>query len=218
MSSRSVPICLTLMARGAAASALAIGMAIAPAARAGSIPSAANSTIPPFVRLVGDNAAGVPDPRGSFSVTLRDASMNLLPGYTVWIDIRPCGELKGCRNLFGTCSANAAEAVTDINGVARLTVIGGRGSGAPVTTGCAEIFGQGVPLGHCSVAAFDQNGINGVDGIDVGLWAADLFSGVHFWRSDYDGDGDIDGIDLGLLADVLFGAGSTSGCDLGICP
>jgi hypothetical protein len=96
-------------------------------------------------------------------------------------------------------------------------VVGGRGSGVPAAASCAQIFGQGVPLGSRSASAFDQNGVNGVDSIDLGLWGADLYSGTYHARSNYDADGDLDSIDLGIFGDVLFGGGSIRSCPTGLC-
>jgi hypothetical protein len=182
------------------------------------IPSPANCTLPPRIWIVGADANGVPDPRGAFIVVLRDASMNPLPGYTVTIQLGGCGELKGCKNIFEVCSPAAAQAVTNAQGVATLVVVGGRSSGAQAQPDCAEIFGQGVPLGHRSASAFDLDGVPGVNPLDISRCFGDVNSGTYFARSDYDGDGDVDALDISTSAGIVNGGGSTHGCPTGICP
>ncbi len=54
-----------------------------------SVPSATNSTLPAGVKLVG-TPAGVADPSGQFTVTVRDLANNLIANSAVVIDVSGC--------------------------------------------------------------------------------------------------------------------------------
>jgi hypothetical protein len=182
------------------------------------IPSGPNCTLPARIWIVGVDASGVPDPRGAFTVVLRDASNNPMPGSTVAVFLGGCGELKECKDVFHVCSTAAANAVTNAQGVATLVVVGGLGAGAVAQPNCAEFTGNGAFIGRRSASVFDLDGVNGVNALDVSRCFADVTTGTYFVRSDYDGDGDVDALDVSTSAGVAFGGGSTSACPLGLCP
>src|SRR5262252_1224345 len=74
----------------------AAGLLAASAAMAG-VPSAANSTTPACISLVG-SLSGVPDGAGQFTVTVRDLANNPLNGASVVIDLSGCADLNICND------------------------------------------------------------------------------------------------------------------------
>jgi hypothetical protein len=187
---------------------------------AASPPDPANCEVPDHITLVARGPSGGADPLGIFGVVVKD--FNNVPelDYDVVIDFSSCPDLRICAdqsdpNVVVDCVAHTLSAPQDQNGRATFRVLGfATNTGAsPGSIGpCVEVFAGGVFLGSVRVAAFDQNGITGVDGQDLSLFLKDYFSGQSFARSDYDGSGTLDGNDLSLwLAAFFAGGSSTSG-------
>jgi hypothetical protein len=178
-------------------------------------------TFPPVIPVVGVSAGGVPDALGTFTVIVRDVTGNPVPpGATVTIDLSGCGEINLCPSC---CSVSCgppqvAFAITDLMGRATFDLVGARSTSGPVASpGCAAIWVDGTRVAIRSVAAYDLNGVGGVNSIDLSIAAADCFAGTNLPRSDYDGDGDVDALDLSLFVRVLFGGGSRFGCSTSYC-
>src|SRR5205823_3241547 len=83
-------------------------------------------------------------------------------------------------------------------------------------TKCGEIWflAFNVKLDNVQIVAFDQNGANGVDGIDLSLWAQDFYSiapnSSLRAASDYNSANNVDGIDLSLWAVEFYSANSAA--------
>jgi hypothetical protein len=193
--------------------------------RAGaSPPSAANSTVPRLIRLVGASG-GVPDAAaGQFTIVARDLANNLMNGVAIVLDLSNCPDLEICSDQLDptavtNCAAKTIQKLTNIQGQATFTVLGSStGSGhASSLAGSARVFGRGVLLALPSVASFDLDGSGGVGAGDLSVWLSDFGSGVAYQRSDFDGDGSIGAVDLSEWLGV-FGAGtSTQSCGAS-CP
>ena len=168
-------------------------------------PSPPNSTLPAFIQLVGMNN-GTPDPRGTFTVVVRDVANNPMQGETVTVDFTGCPQLAAAvPNCSGIVSA-----VTNALGVAQFLVMGSvvaRSAAEPVG-GCALISAGSTPLGTVFVTAYDQDGVNGVRANDVTLWTCDFLDGLYRQRSDFDGSGSIGAVDLSILLSV-YAAGTS---------
>jgi hypothetical protein len=218
---------LVLFAAGAAVVAHAQCPPVAPAV----------SVFPCEIRLVG-SAAGVPDPRGTFTITLNDATGAPCPlGVPVCIDFNAClgpagqpdirvctaqpqGQTVGDVPLGIVCTGTVPGVVcgtTNAAGSITWTLIGGaRNSGNAPGAGfrCATVWAAGVVLPGVTinVGAFDENGVGGVNPVDLSAWLSDVFSGIYRGRSDYDCTNAITPVDLSLLLGVSLGGGSTTSC------
>jgi len=193
------------------------------------IPDAAHSTIPTWIKVVGTNA-GVPDTRGTFTVTVRDIGNIPVSGSVVSLNFTACTDMKLCSGTDVTCAPAVVSATTNASGVATFTVIGAGlhpgGVFAGVNTACCEIRASGYILGTAKVNLFDLNGARGTSGAngctisDLPLWMADWAggSGVYKCRSDYTHDGAITIQDLPYWMQVWGPAGSVSGCTTSYCP
>lgn len=184
------------------------------ASRAGNGVDIHLSTQPSGLVLVGH--AGAPDPIGTVTYVMIDISGTPLPFRHVTIDFSGCQDVTICSDVVDAglevqCATRRVVGITDAYGRVTFTVVG-RGLGnSPRTLGpCAIVDLEGHRLSDLRVSAYDLDGINGVNAIDLSLFAADLFSGPYRPRSDYDFDGDVDSIDLGRFARALFGGGSSS--------
>src|SRR5438105_1412841 len=88
-------------------------------------PDPIQSTIPSVITLVGESA-GVPDPRGTFQITLKDANQDHIPYTNVYVNLSSCGDpipaqdqagmLYGCNGVF--------TAKTNLAGIATFTIVG----------------------------------------------------------------------------------------------
>jgi len=179
----------------------ACGMLVAVAAMAG-IPTAGNSTSPAFIRLVESNAS-VPDSiAGKFTVTVRDIANNTIANSFVTVDFSGCADLKIASNQLNAnyttnCTNKTVSAYTNAAGIVAFTLIGN--SYSTVThpgLSCAKIQADGVQLSTPTVAAYDLNGSNGVDGPDLAVWMTDFATHVYRGRSDFDATGTVAGPDL----------------------
>ena len=194
----------------------AAGLLAASAAMAG-VPSAANSTVPACISLVG-SAAGVPDVLGTFSITVRDLANNPLSGASVVIDLSNCTELAICEdqldaNALVTCGAKTTRKFTD--GLGQVTFIvlgGGNGLAASTLLGGGRVFANGTLIGSPTVAAYNLDGQLNVGGSDLALFLGDFASGQNYGRSDFDCSANIGGGDLSFWLAGFSAGGSQSFC------
>ena len=209
----------------------ASGLMIASAALAG-VPSAANSTIPPCITLVG-SLAGTPDPVGQFTVTVRDLANNPLNGASVVNDLSGCTDLTLCANQFDAgalvnCAAKTTRKFTNISGQVSFIVLGGSNGSGNATTllGGAKIYANGTLIASPTASVFDLDGSNGVGINDLSVWLTDFgtFGNPAFGRSDFDCSGSVGINDLSLWLTEFGNGSSVSTCadaawkDDGICP
>jgi len=201
----------------------AAGMLVATAAMAG-VPSAANSTTPACITLVGA-LAGVPDAAaGQFTVTVRDLANNPLNGASVVIDLSGCADLAICSdqldaNALVNCGAKTTRKFTDATGKVTFVVLGGSNGGGNASTllGGGKIFANGTLLQTPTVSAFDLDNAGGVGANDLSAWLTDFGSGNPYGRSDYDCSGGIGANDLSLWL-TEFGAGTSASSCAASCP
>lgn len=167
---------------------------------------------PRGIALVGHD--GTPDPAGAVVFTVVDRFTGVpLSNVPVQISFANCADVRLASNVVAAdvildCGFRAATVFTNASGQARFVVVGevsGAGdSGGP----CASVNVVGYLFDPLVVSAFDLDGVQGVNGLDLSHLAGDLFSGRYHSLTDYDGDGDNDAIDLGRFARVLIGGGS----------
>lgn len=216
---------MTGLVRKAAALA-ACGVMFAAVAFAG-VPSPGNSTIPLRINLVGhDISTGQPDGAQLFSavtVTVRDLANNPIGNSSVVIDFSGCvsdtriGDVQPLAGLTANCSTKGVSALTDVAGLVTFTIEGGGTAGAPAHAFAAgKVYADGVLLGNINVGLFDLNGVTGVDGLDLSLFGADLFSVGEEDRTDYDNSSVVDGLDLSVFGAALFG--TSNGSAATYCP
>jgi hypothetical protein len=182
-------------------------------AKTACVPSATLSSGPRVISLVGLN--GSADPVGAVTYVVRDLAGIPVPGSSVMLNFSNCTDVRidadPDPNVTVNCAARTIWAVTDYSGSVTIRIVGSGVDGASRTLPtCASVTVDGVPLPSPVVSAFDLDGRNGVNGMDLSLFGADLVSGQYRPRCDYDGDGDVDGLDLGLLGRALTGGGSVS--------
>ncbi len=188
---------------------------LVPCARAG-FPPIGNPILPGCIRLVGSDGVQA-SPSGAFSVVVRDLANNPLPFVAVIVDLSGAPDLRLCGNQLDAsltldCTNARVSALTDANGVARFTLLGG-GYGPPFTIGFpAQIFCQGFLLGSVPVCSFDLDGQGGVSANDLSVWLAEFAAGTPYVRSDFDCSGDVGANDLSFW----FGA-FASGTQIGSC-
>jgi hypothetical protein len=203
----------------------AAGCLVASVAAAG-VPSAANSTVPGGIRLVGSKA-GVPDPHGTFSIVVRDLANNPLNGASVVIDLSGCGDLNLCSEQLDagatvTCPAKTTRKFTDISGTVTFTVLGSSHGLASELQGAGRIYANGTLIGSPTVAAFDLDGASGVGINDLSRWLIDFGTSGNppFGRSDLDLGGTVGINDLSRwLQEFGFGTSLTSCPNIGTdCP
>ena len=186
-------------------------------------PSAADSSVPCGINLVG-TTAGVADARGEFTIVARDIAHNPLPGTAVAIDFSGCTpDIRLCsvQSAAGTavdCTGNVIHAVTDGNGQVTLRILGGANNATGGAPGagfeCARVSADGIWLAFVNVGAVDQDGAGGVNPADVSLWLSDAFAfpATYVGRSDFDCSHTIDPADLSLLIQASLGGGSSQSC------
>jgi len=197
----------------------ACGLLAASAAFA-SVPSPANSTTPPCVRLVG-NSGGVMDPAGTFTVTVRDLANLPINNSLVVVDFSSCSGLTICTTASAgvtvDCGTQTARAFTGVGGTVTMTLGGhANNSGGNVPPYASyndgKIFADGVLLSSPSVSTFDHDG-SGMGPADLSAWLGDFFGGNNPSRSDYDCTGSPLGpSDLSTWLTVFFAGGSTTNC------
>ena len=168
------------------------------------VPSAANSTIPSHVLMVGRSGALADTGLGAFTVVVRDFSNNPIAGATVEFRVLNC---EGARlaadplqpGVTARCATHGFTAVTGGNGTVRMCVVGGGTVGSPPGAGpCAQVYAAGVLLGMTSVALLDLDGSRGVGINDLSLWLVDFGLNEPISRSDFDGNGSVTINDLSV--------------------
>lgn len=203
------------------------------------VPSPPDCDLPKGIPLVGVTA-GVTDPLGEWTVTVRDYQHQPLVNSAVAVDVCT-SDIRVCASqpfggLIVMCDVRRVVAVTNVFGVATLRLVGwaanpgGGTPGAPSPAGapspgggtaCANIRADGVLLGTVPVAALDQDGSGGVGTTDLALFLNDRFSLMgtteNRTRSDYDFNGVVDTRDLALWLRVRFAGGSLNSCS-STCP
>ena len=173
-------------------------------------PDPAHCTVPAFVSVVGTQY-GVPDPSGTFTVTLRDATHAPCPGISVTVDFSGCSDVRlalvqapGAVLLPGS---NGVRVPTDDNGVATFRVVGAGIFGCPTPAGpgpCARICAAGMSLGLATANIFDLDGASGFDGVDgreINIARQEVLEaagggGAYHGRIDFSQDGALGLIDL----------------------
>jgi hypothetical protein len=222
----------------------ACGMLAASAAMA-STPSAANSTTPNHINLVG-STGGVIDPDVNFSkftITVRDLNNLPVNNSFVIIDFSSCSGMQLCSDqlqagITAVCGFQQVRGFTGAGGTLTLAVGGhanNTGSGNPsgdtdpndgfnnpsVQPGCASIEADGTPLkSGITVASFDHNG-GGIIPSDQACYLGDYFgvnsggTGRELHRSDYDNSGTVIPSDQSIYLFMYFSSNSTDNCGTG---
>ena len=153
---------------------------LVPSASLGAVPSPANSVVPPLV--------GCPAGDLSFTVLVRDAASNPVPGSTVALSFASCPSFTHCSGTFPgyvwNPVAHSALAITDSVGQATFAIHqGGVCSAVSVTA-------DGVPLANRAFASTDQSNDLQVTLLDVGIVYGKL--GTSDGTADFDGNGVVD--------------------------
>ena len=181
-----------------------MGAALAPALALAGPPSAANSTIPRHVLLVG-MTAGVPDAAmGEFVVIVRDATDTPEPDRLVEVRFLNCPGARvasdqGQAEVSARCETHGITAMNGNDGSVRMIAVGGGDpSAGHGMGGCAGIYAGGVLLGFVSVAYLDEDGSGGLGAGDLAIWLGDFATQEPIGRSDFDGDGALGASDLSL--------------------
>lgn len=197
-------------------------LGLTPAMARADLPPVGNSTIPTHVVLVGLGPAGSDSVTGSAVVTVRDFANNPVPGSVVVFDFSACTDMAIATDqrdprLSENCGSRTVAAVTDANGIARLTVLGTCTNGPPSGPGSFKIFADGVLLGSPRLSALERDGANGLTLADLSYWTADFFSTLDPMRADLNGDGYVSIIDLSTWAGAYFNGANTEPIGT-VCP
>jgi hypothetical protein len=202
--------------------AVVLGGCLAGAQPARAIPSAANSSIPSHVVMVGRLAALADTGLGSFTIVVRDLANNPIANATVEFRVLNCEGARLSANplqpgVTARCATHGYTAVSDVHGEVRMCLVGGGTVGSPPGTGpCAQVFAAGVLLGTSSVAFFDLDGAGGVAINDLSQWLTDFGLNEPISRSDFDGSGNVTISDLSVWLDAwsrgTSAEGATSYC------
>jgi len=210
------------MQRSRLLSILALGSALAFAAPAFAQPSAATSTLPCQIRLVGEFAgAPIPDPNGEFKIVVRDAASNPMPGLPVVLDFSGCMpdiqlDAPPGQNFPGmvvNCPVHQVMQITDATGTATFRIVGkainpicGASPGAPFR--CCQVIvpvSPAVSLGNLTVVTLDYNGDNQVTPPDLSCLLTDFFANNLQARGDFNCDGHISVLDASAWVGLYFG-------------
>jgi hypothetical protein len=192
---------------------------VAASAAFASVPSPANSVSPACIALVG-NAAGVIDPAGNFTVTVRDLANLPINGSLVVVDVSAASGLQLCTTaaagLTVDCATQTVRGFTGAGGTITFKIAGhanNTGGNQPPygTYNSGKIYADGVLLGSPSVQAYDHNG-SGLGATDLSAWLGDFFGGNSPSRSDYDCGGSLGATDLSRWLTVFFASGSLANC------
>ena len=176
----------------------------------------ANCEVPDLILLVARGPGGGGDPLGAFTVVVRDFGNAPEGNRPVTLDFRGCPDIRLCADqgdpgVVTDCVIPSVTATAAQDGRVTFRVLGHAvNSGAsPGSTGpCLDVYADGVFLKSVRVAALDQNGVDGVNPMDLSLFLADSFSGQAYARSDYDGNGVLDPNDLSIWLLAFFAGGS----------
>jgi hypothetical protein len=184
-----ISVCLLLLALGVE------GLTPQVRADCGNCPT---TIVPCGISLVGVDARGVPDPRGTFNMVLKDPAGNPRPGILMAVDFSNCPDVSICSaqgdpGVGVICSGGKrmVTGVTDSLGRLSMTIVGGVAHRVPGTLECADIYADGALVTdgtmrpHVSVAAYDESSGDGLTGADFSLFLSDFF-GPYESRADFD--------------------------------
>lgn len=198
-------------------------LALAPASLRADTPGVGNSTVPACITLVGSDGANA-SALGTFTVIHRDLANNPIAGAQIVVDLSNALDMKLCAQQLAPgvvmdCPNGRATAITDGNGVATFTLLGGSNGAGNATTllNGGRIYGDGVLIGSPTVSAFDLDGQSGVGANDLSAWLGDFASGQPYGRSDYDCSGGIGANDLSFWFSA-FGSGTQFVSCAASCP
>lgn len=187
---------------------------------AADVPDPSQCDLPPGIHLVG-TLLGVPDPFGRFEVVVRGAAGLPIRNVRVEIDFAQCApDVRICAVQPGAetidCGDHRVYGVTDGAGRVAFTIVGSSNNATGAAPGhplnCARILMEGVGISTAKVATFDQNGVGGVNPVDMSVWLPDSFSGTFFERSDFNFDGSLSPADLSLMLQVSLSTFSFMSC------
>jgi hypothetical protein len=177
-------------------------------------PSPGNSTIPSRVLIVGLGSAGPDSALGQATVAYRDLANAPIPGAVVTLDFSACNDLVIASDqldprLSTNCAAKTVSGVTDVNGVARFTIMGS-GTAAPAHPPLAlHIFANEDFLGGVAVGVLDRDGSAGLTLADLAYWASDYFGSTNPERANMDGLSGVDLNDLSFWGRAYFNGHNT---------
>jgi len=213
------------------AAILASGGILLASSSMAAVPSPANSDVPCGINLVG-TLGGVPDPRGEFTIVVRDNANNPIPHARVELELCNCVGSGGQQDIRlcstqpdpdvtgilceAQCLGGLLTATTDESGSITLTLTGGAnnlGAGEPAAPfKCANVYVEGVNLGAMNVGVFDENGAGGVNPADMSVWLSDSFSPSVEGRSDFNCTNSVNPADLSVLIAISLGSASRFSC------
>ena len=204
--------------------AWALVLAFLAAGEASAVPSAANSSVPAHVLLVGRAGDLADTTAGAFSVVVRDAANNPVAARVVELRLINCPDARLSSQSYAPattirCDTHGVLQTTNLYGEVRMTAVGGGTPGIASATGpCAQVYAApGILLGNVAVAYLDLDGDGGTGSGDLSLWLADFASGEPRSRSDYDGDGTLSAADLSIWLGI-FAAGHSDESAATYCP
>lgn len=187
-----------------------------------------NVQAPNFIKIVGMQG-GVPDPAGTYTVTVRDFANNPVTNAQVVLDFSACPDTKLCQGSFNgqntQCFNRSVRKFTNGQGQASFIVVGAgtnHGGSSGPGAGCMSLFVNGFPIKTVTANVFDQNGayaIPGVEVTDLSVFLVDYGIGTYWGRSDFSGDGQITVLDLSVFLAFMGTGHSSEGCGIAnLCP
>ena len=197
-------------------------LVLAPTTSRATTPSPGNSTAPACITLVGSDGTDA-SALGTFTVIHRDLANNPIAGAQIVVDLSNAADVRLCAQQLAPgvvvdCPNGRATAVTDGNGVATFTLLGGSIGGAGITLlNGGRIYADGVLIKSPTVAAYDLDGHSGVGANDLATWLSDFGSGQPYGRGDYDCSGGLGANDFSLWLSA-FGAGTQIASCAASCP
>ena len=186
------------------------------------LPSPVNSTAPACITLVGSDGANA-SALGTFTVIHRDLANNPIAGAQIVVDLSNAPDLRLCAQQVAPgvvmdCPNGRATAITDANGVATFTLLGGSIGGTGITfLNAGRIYADGLLIKSPTVAAYDLDGQSGVGANDLSTWLSDFGTGNPYGRSDYDCSGGLGANDFSFWLSA-FGAGTQFVSCAASCP
>ena len=182
---------------------------------------------PVFISVVGYTSPGVPDPLGTFTVSVSDGSGLPCSSVPVEVDFQGCTDMELDATQPGVeCGAKKVTALTDAFGVATFTITGsGRNrGGAPSALPRCVVIRVGAPpilASQATAVVFDQDGasVGGTPGVglaDARAVMIDYGLGFYFPRSDMNQDGETGLGDYRALC-LVYGVGSSHFGPPGYC-
>jgi hypothetical protein len=172
-------------------------------------------TLPPGILLVG-TTGGVSDPRGLFTVTVRDFASNPLPNATVSVDFTQCTDARIATSqpypgVTAQCSGSpgVVSAVTDERGQAHFDIVGAADLVAtPAASHCTRIYVDGVLVGTLTVAIYDRDASSGLNVLDVSRALNELLQGQAPARDDFNFSDNVNIVDVSQMLGASLAGGS----------